>query len=279
MSSSRFRSALLLALFAAAGCEWDIGQALFHPAADARVQESFELPTPAAVAVAPDSFRFAMFGDIHIRHDTVSMLGRFRQDVGPKGIDFFCVVGDLAHDGMTDEYARAESVLDAVGIPYYVTAGNHDLYQADGWQSFKTTFGPATYAVVIADRLKLIFLDTADGTVGAQQFDWLEQELGDSTHTKLVGTHFPMYDGAGPIMRRIASTAERQKLESRLRDGGAYGYVAGHIHGWRHALVEGVNHFTVGSMPPTAAELDYGRRGYLLFTFAHDSLSWERIDF
>jgi hypothetical protein len=32
-------------------------------------------------------------------------------------------------------------------------------------------------------------------------------------------------------------------------------------------------------MPPTEAELDYGRRGYLLFTFAHDSLSWERIDF
>jgi len=34
-----------------------------------------------------------------------------------------------------------------------------------------------------------------------------------------------------------------------------------------------VNHFTVGSMPPAEAELDHGKPGYLIFTFAHDSLS------
>jgi 3',5'-cyclic AMP phosphodiesterase CpdA len=133
--------------------------------------------------------------------------------------------------------------------------------------------------VVIADKLKLVFFDTAEGTIGETQFDWLEGQLSDTAHVKLVGTHFPMYDGPKPMIWRLASTAERHRLESMLRAGGARGYVSGHIHGWRHVDVAGVNHFTVGTMPPTEEELDYGRLGYLLFTFAHDSLSWERIEF
>jgi predicted phosphodiesterase len=266
-------------LLGASGCKWDLGQTLFHPTVDHRVKESFSLAPPAPVAVNPDSFRFAVFGDIHVREDTLSRLSRFRADVGPKGIDFFCLLGDIAHDGLADEYARAESMLTAVGIPYYVTVGNHDLYQADGWQSFRTRFGPSCYSVTIADRLKLIFLDTGDGNIGEPQFDWLEGELADTSHVKLVGTHFPVYDGSTPIMWRIAGSAERARLVALLRDHHAYGYAAGHIHGWRRQEVAGLSFFTTGTMPPTDEELDYGKAGYVLFTFAHDSLSWQRIDF
>ena len=279
---SRLPGLGLLLLLGASGCKWDLGQVLFHPTVEERVKESLSgsLTQPQPVAVDPDSFRFAVFGDIHIKHDTLNRLSRFKQDVAPRGIGFFCVLGDLAHDGAADEYARAESMLSVVGIPYYATIGNHDLYQADGWSSFKGGFGPSCYSVVIAGRLKLIFLDTADGTIGATQFDWLEEQLNDGgPHWKIVGTHYPVYDGITPSMWRLASAAERAKLQSLLRDYRAYAYVAGHIHGWRYARVAGVNHFTVGTMPPTDAELDYGKPGYMIFTFAHDSLSWERVDF
>jgi len=79
-------------------------------------------------------------------------------------------------------------------------------------------------------------------------------------------------------MWRIASPVERAKLQSLLEKYGVYAWCAGHIHGWRHAVVEGVNHFTCGTMVPGA--LDYGTgKGYLLFTFVHDSLSWQRVVF
>jgi len=39
-----------------------------------------------------------------------------------------------------------------------------------------------------------------------------------------------------------------------------------------------VHHFTCGAMAPDGVGLDYGNPGFLLFTFAHDSLSWEFVE-
>ena len=258
------------------GCKWDLGQAFFHPSVDERVQGSLEMPWPGPVEVNPDSFRFAMFGDPQVHSDLKHLVGRFGEDVGPRGIDFFCVLGDLTQDATEEEVGVMKAALDSVGIPYYCTIGNHDLYQKEGWQRFKDNFGPGCHSVVIADKLKLIFLDTAEGAVGKNQFDWFERELGDSTPLKIVGTHFPCYDGVTPWMGRMASTAERNKLQYLLKHYGAYALVSGHIHAWRYTEVDGVLHFIVGTM---SIQLDYGKNGYLLFTVVGDSVSWERVEF
>ena len=57
----------------------------------------------------------------------------------------------------------------------------------------RTSF--ATSSVTIGNAVRLIFLDTASGDIGKVQFDWLEAELQDSTHIKIVLTHYPVYDG------------------------------------------------------------------------------------
>jgi predicted phosphodiesterase len=277
--SSRRPLALLFALLLC-GCDWDLTQAAFHPSVEQRVAEglSGELGTPKPVEVDPDSFRFAMFGDPQVHSDSIHMLDRFSEDIGPRHIDFFCVLGDLTHDATEDEVGFIKQALDAVGIPYYVTVGNHDLYQAEGWDRFKQAFGPATYSVVFARRVRLVFIDTASEVVGPTQFDWLESELlqEPGPYVTLVGTHFPVYDGITPTLYRTGSTAERYKLQHLLQSSGAYALVSGHIHAFRHTVAGGVHHFICGAMAPD--KLDYGNRGYLLFTFAHDSLSWEFVE-
>jgi hypothetical protein len=280
MSSRRaaiFGLAVLLALCA---CKWDLWAIATRPTVEQRVRENLsgQPPAPGPVPVSPDSFRFAVFGDPQVGHDYVNNLGRFRQDVAARGIDFFCVLGDLTDDATADEVDSVKLDLDRVGIPCYVTIGNHDLLQADGWERFRENYGPSCFPVVIADRIKLIFLDTADGTLGPTQFDWLETELQDDRFIKIVATHYPLYDGGQPTMWRLASPAERVKLQGLLGKYGVYAWCAGHIHGWRHTVVDGVNHFICGTMAPGAP--DYGSgKGYLLFTFAHDSLSWQRVVF
>lgn len=262
------------------GCDWDLSQVLFHPTVEHRVSESLSgnLGTPGPAEVDPDSFRFAVFGDPQVHSDSVHMLERFARDVGLNRIDFFCVLGDLTHDATREQVGFISQALDAVGIPYYVTAGNHDLYQAEGWDRFKQAFGPATYSVVFADKVKLVFIDTASELIGPTQFDWLETELGQAgQYVTLVGTHFPVYDGTFPTLYRTGSTAERYKLQHLLQSSGAYALVSGHIHGFRHTLAGKLHHFICGTMAPD--ELDYGSKGYLLFTFAHDSLSWEFAEF
>ena len=249
-----------------------------RPTVEDRVKDdlSGDPPAPSPVAVNPDSFRFAVFGDPQIHDDYKTSLGRFKQEVADRGIDFFCVLGDLTNDATADEVDSIKLQLGRVGIPYYATIGNHDLYQADGWERFRENYGPSCYVVVIADRIKLIFLDTADGTIGPTQFDWLETELQDSRFIKIVLTHYPVFDGEKPIMWRLASDAERAKVQSLLERNDAYAWCAGHIHGLRDTKVDGVHHLTCGAMAP--GKLDYGGPGYLLFTFADNTLSYEFLE-
>lgn len=283
MSGERSRRTVLLVAGAVflliTGCQWDIGQFIFRPTIAERMGENLsgDLRPPSPPEVNPDSFRFALFGDPQITDDLKSYLKRFRQDVADLGIDFFGVVGDLTNDGTEAERSRVKALLDATGVPYYCTIGNHDLYQADGWDWFKANFGPSCYSVVVADRLKLLFLDTAEERLGEAQFAWLERELNDDDrYIKIVATHFPIYDGQQPIMWRLSSAEERYKLLSLLRDYRVHSYVAGHTHGWRHSLIEGMNHF-ICALP--ASGMDYGTAGYLLFTWAHDSLRWDHIEY
>jgi len=265
---------MLLALCA---CNWDLLGIATRPTVEDRVKEDLydSLEPPGPVNVSTDSFSFAVFSDPQIGHDYQSRLGRFRQEVAGRGIEFFCVLGDLTNDATADEVDSIKLQLERVGLPYYVTIGNHDLYQADGWERFKENYGPSCYVVTVAGRIKLIFLDTADGTLGPTQFDWFEEVLRDTSYTKVVLTHFPVFDGEKPVMWRLASDAERVKVQSLLKRYGAFAWCAGHIHGWRHMQVGSVDHFTSGAMAPGV--LDYGNPGYLLFTFARDSLSWQFV--
>jgi len=233
------------------------------------------LPIPPVKAVNPDSFRFALFGDPQIGTDLESYLGWFRQEVARQGIDFFGVLGDLTDDGLDSERLVLKAGLDSTHTPYYCTLGNHDLYQADGWDWFKQNFGPSCYSIVVADRLKLIFLDTAEGELGQEQFDWLERELAGDSLVKIVGTHFPIYDGPTPIMWRLASNEERSKLSSMLVRHHVHSIVSGHIHGWRYTEIQGVNHF-ICALPDVG--MDYGQPGYLLFTCVRGQLNWEHIE-
>ena len=278
MSSRRAPLLSLALLLAFCACEWNLWGILTRPTVEDRVRDNLsdEPPAPGPVAVNPDSFRFAVFGDPQIEHDYQTSLGRFKQEVANRGIDFFCVLGDLTNDATSDEVDSIKAQLDRVGIPYYATIGNHDMFQADGWERFKGNYGPSCYPVVIADRIKLIFLDTADGTIGPAQFGWFESELKDSRFTKVVLTHFPVFDGDKPIMWRLASDAERVKVQSLLERYGVFAWCAGHIHGLRHTQVGAVHHLTCGAMAP--GNLDYGNPGYLLFTFANDSLSWQFVE-
>lgn len=267
-------------------CKWDLGQFVAHPSVAERVHESLsgQLPAPVPPAVNPDSFRFAMFGDPQITTDRLTYLPDFRQGITANGIKFFCVLGDLTNDALATERDELLAQFDSTGLPYYCTIGNHDLYHADGWEWFKTTFGPSCYTVNVAGKIKLIFLDTAEGALGQEQFDWLESELADSSYgdiprrgvPTIVATHYPIYDGTKPIMWRISGSEERYKLLSLLARYHVHDFVAGHIHGWRYFRIDDLSHF-VASLP--TGTMDYGKPGYLIFTWAHDSLSWEHVEF
>jgi len=269
---------LLVSCLALTACTTEYGRLFPNPPVETRVREclSGTIPWPDPPRVDTNRFRFAILTDLHFGDPESVALGWFRYQLEQLDIDFVCVLGDITDHGLPAEYEQARRGLDSFGRPCYCAIGNHDLYQSNGWQSFKQTFGPACFSLLIANRLNLIFLDTAEGTLGPTQFEWLETTLETDTSTyRIVLTHFPLYDGFCPTPFRLASPTERYKLQSILARHRVAAFVSGHIHGWRHTTIEGVNHFVAGSMAP--GRLDYGTRGFLLFEADRDSLHWARV--
>ena len=283
MTFNRAAGMVFLGLALLLGCGKNLGQALFHVTVEKRAQESLSgvVPVPSPISLHdPTSFRFAVFGDVQIRAENKNMLSVFKNEVTNRNIDFFVVLGDLTEDGTNQELSEIKSDLDQVGAPYYATIGNHDLFQstpAGGWDTWKSTFGSATYSVTLGNAVRIILLDTATGDIGATQFDWLESQLKTHVPFTLVGSHYPVNDGQMPSIWRLESVEERYKLTGLLNRYGVYAYVGGHVHGYRQELVgRNLLHFTIGSMYPYA--LDFGKRGYVLFTYDHGQLTWQRIE-
>lgn len=260
------------------GCSWDFDLLVTHTLTDDRVAESLSgaLGRPAPPPVDPEEFTFAAFGDPQIMRDGEHRLARLAADVGPLGIDFFIVVGDLTNDATEEEAIAIRAALDDVGVPYYVCPGNHDLLERDGWARFKRYFGPSVYSLGVGRHLRLIMTDNAHGTFGETQLDFIERELARPEPLKIVGGHVPIFDSVAPDFWCLASTAERYRVQHTLKAGGAFAYVSGHLHAFKHAEVEGVHHFVTGSMYPKT--LNSGDPAYLLVNVRRGVPSWRRVD-
>ncbi|MEO0086427.1 MAG: metallophosphoesterase [candidate division WOR-3 bacterium] len=271
---------LLVTCLMLAACDGPVSHFLFHTPVETRVRDCLHgsIPWPQDLPGNSGTTSFAVLTDPHFGDPDSVPLGWLRSQLARLNMDFFVVLGDITDNGLPAQYEQARLALDSLGLPYFCTTGNHDLYESDGWQNFKQTFGPSCYSVLIAGRLRLIFLDTADGTLGPTQFDWLETTLEtDTAHFRIVLTHFPLYDGTTPTVFRLASPTERYKLQHLLNRHRVNALVAGHIHGWRYTRINSVDHFIAGSMAP--GHLDYGTRGFLVFNLFGDSLHWSRVEY
>ncbi|MCX7731960.1 MAG: metallophosphoesterase [candidate division WOR-3 bacterium] len=263
---------LLLLLLLTAGCEIDPRAVLLHPDVETRVRQSLDcilLPE-----TFPDTLRFAVFSDLHIGKPAGSHWQTFVRCLDSLDINFFCAAGDLTDRGTVAEYDSVLALFQHTHRHYYVTLGNHDLYRPNSWNYYQTRFGPSCYAIRPSLHLKLIFLDTGEGRLGATQFRWLETELSSPEKYKIIITHFPVYDDQTPSIFRLGSVAERAKLLSLLRKYRVYAWCAGHRHGLRHQQIDGTNHFLTGAISRT---LDFGAPGFLLFEVQPDTVTWRFV--
>jgi predicted phosphodiesterase len=274
--ADKLRHRLLLLILLTAGCELDPLAVLLHPDVERRVQESLDLPPPPPLPGA-DTIRLAVLSDIHIGKPAGNWWQQFLAVIDTLHLNLICVAGDLTDHGTAAEFDSIATLLRQTGINFYVTIGNHDLYRPGSWQLYRQHFGPACYALTISNpELKLIFLDTGEGRLGARQFEWLEQEFARPPARQLIITHFPLYDDQTPSIFRLGSAAERAKLQSLMQRFQVLAIISGHIHGFRHYRIGGVDQFTVGTMNRA---LDFGAPGFLLLTCLPDTLYWQFVPF
>jgi UDP-2,3-diacylglucosamine pyrophosphatase LpxH len=125
------------------------------------------------LTIQSDDYLILSMGDSHVG--------------GTENLDSFCdlakarkatvivMVGDLT-TGQNKDWDIFEQHLPLQdSLPSFLMAGNHDLF-FNGWKEFRSRFGSSSYLFTIKTPIAtdlFICLETAGGTLGDDQTDWL----------------------------------------------------------------------------------------------------------
>ncbi len=147
---------------------------------DARFAASMQYNTEhtAIRQEVTEDYCFLVCSDLHIKQAENPYIDQFFSPDIHKAAQFVLYNGDLFH-GQEPEAKKAYELLQAKNtLPYYCSAGNHDLYF--GWDLYHRYFGSATYAIAVATPSAndlILVIESASGTLGRDQLAWLKEQL------------------------------------------------------------------------------------------------------
>ncbi len=128
----------------------------------------------------------------------------------------------------------AKEILGVSDYKVYSILGNHDLYN-NGWEVWRTRIYPYTsfYTFTLnaggPNNFDFWFLDTGNGSLGAEQIEFLEGALAASARPKIVFMHYPLYAG-GIFYFALDDVTERARLISDFARSNVKYVFEGHKH-------------------------------------------------
>lgn len=188
-------------------------------------------------------FKFAIIADSHTENQLLAKALTQAKSV-PGGVKFIIGLGDYTEVGTISELQAAKAVFDGAGIRYFVTAGDHDLWDARDKQkeaasNFVQTFGK-TYQSFSYGNSRFIVLDNSDNYngMGQDQMDWVKEELERVKSEQyitaiLVFAHEPLYHPSSDrVMGKVTPKLkdEAKQLLGLFKDIGVKEIFAGDIH-------------------------------------------------
>lgn len=207
--------------------------------ADSNNNQSQKTP----VKKSPVDFRFILVADSHNKNE---LLKEALQQGQKKYTDvkFIIGLGDYTEVGTMGELEAAKQVFDGSGLRYFVTAGDHDLWDSRNRQltptdNFVKVFGPP-YQSFSYGQVRFVIFNNSDNYegLGTQQLSWLKEELDrikQEKDTKLIlaFSQEPLYHPSSlHTMGRVtpALKSEAQQIINWFKDVGVKGVFAGDIH-------------------------------------------------
>ena len=196
-----------------------------------------------------DSFKAVFLGDTQVYNDTE--LAYFRDTTVKEVAESDAVVAVTLGDNIGDKlslYPRFISVMKELGIPYYLTAGNHDMNldapdDAHSLDTFKSQYGPAYYSFNYG-RVHFVVLDSIvypstlsssyHGEIDDTQLQWLINDLRQVPKDRLIvlNMHIPLVS----YIDRLAANHQVNNREEiyELLAGRRVLSLGGHTHTLEH---------------------------------------------
>lgn len=220
------------------------------------------------------SLRIAVIGDLHYpnfeqNHHTSArdeFYSRVLRSFLSYNADFHIAVGDVTHDGHTDQWTQLLHLVsqhhsDKARQTFRLILGNHDTLLAAKAKVQELT-GQPRYFVEETPDCRLIFLDTTKesspkdwgGLVDGEQLEWLKSLQQLPPKTTLVFGHHPFPEtttGSDEPMMNISNDEEVFAVLRALSPAGVY--LNGHNHA--HSIIEQHEQFPGWSFVQSASVL------------------------
>ena len=204
------------------------------------------------------SYDFIVLGDIHAYEGEAAGLESLYGWLPASGVfpELFLFAGDLSTNGSEEDLALVKSFIDGGGVPAQVTLGNHDL-QFDGYAAFSDLFGSSTYAFFCGPDL-FICLDSANGTLGADQMAWFEDILKEDRAEArycFVFTHQNLFRYASLDFSYNQPIEEIYMLMDLYESYDVDYVFMGHDHRYDYRSIGGVRYITLESLSGTDSDV------------------------
>lgn len=193
--------------------------------------------------------KVALITDSHNNND---LLAKVLSQAKAANVDFVIGLGDYTNTGTMEELGVAKNTFDASGLTYYVTAGDHDLWDSrnrslesrdqsleatagEALDNFRQVFGQ-TQHVFREKGIQFVIVDNSDIYTGISQKNWeilnSKLETRNSKLTYVFAHKTPYHPQSGHIMGEETSAVAEQAKEfmDLMEKGKVDGFFSGDLH-------------------------------------------------
>jgi 3',5'-cyclic AMP phosphodiesterase CpdA len=256
-------------------CDLDGWGWLWSSDVDDRYRDDKTLAAPADLPLVAPPYSFVVIADTHVfGNDTAARFAALQAQLlpGPNGDRFVLACGDLAQDGARTDFQTFGAEAAALGIPVYATPGNHDLFN-NGWPHYRDTLGRSLYSFAVGSglgTLRVIAVDSANGTLGGPQRAWLERRLDARTEDFCVTfTHMEFFSESIIETQQWTDINETYSLMHLLETSDVNVHFTGHTHRYLARTINGTSYVTAPALASGAVRVLVTPGG----------VHWARMDF
>lgn len=175
------------------------GMFIVNESVNERFEQSLEankLNGSTVLIVTVDNYNLAVMADVHI--GSTENFDKAIQLVKSSNTTALILNGDICNGNSYDYDSLEQHLPNKVELPYFMLAGNHELYFG-GWNEYYSRFGSSSYYFTVKTPTASDFyicLDTGSGTLGSRQLKWFKELLENSRNSFrrcIVFTHNNLY--------------------------------------------------------------------------------------
>jgi outer membrane protein assembly factor BamB len=223
-----------------------------------------------------EHFCFAHITDMHLSterrclpQDLADDLARVLEDGGGE-IDFIIASGDLTAAGKPEEFAAYRQVVDAIGLPVFHVAGNHDDDAEPEAANFQNALGPLSYSFDWGG----VHICVYDGEAHARAGDTLEESLAAFPYHPSAADRWLQADLAAQSVDTPIIVVNHfpwgREFYDQWADHNIVAVLSGHWHSSRRYDAGSTVHYATPSL--CFGGIDQSQRGYRLFSWSSQGL-------